>query len=52
MPYKTRRCIWENCGKGGAYHFNNLCPEHWQMIIDRNIKEFVKEFWENEKEPL
>jgi hypothetical protein len=47
MVYKTRRCII--CNVGGAYHFNLLCPRHWDELIDRNIKKLIEEI---KKEPF
>lgn len=41
MVYKTRRCMHDGCGKGGAYAFNRLCVFHWDMLIDKNIKKFI-----------
>jgi hypothetical protein len=46
--YKTRRC--KRCDKGGAYHFNDLCPYHWDQLIDINIKKLINE-WQNKKDP-
>lgn len=44
MPYyKTRRCLVEGCGKGGAYSFNSLCVLHWDELIERNLKKFIEE---------
>jgi hypothetical protein len=39
--YKTRRCRIDGCGKGGAYHFNMLCPFHWDELIEENIKKHI-----------
>lgn len=46
MVYKTRRCTI--CNVGGAYHFNHLCPFHWQEKIDFNIKKLVEEIKKRE----
>lgn len=43
MPYKTKRCKIEGCGKGGAYSFNSLCAQHWDALINENIKKIIIE---------
>jgi hypothetical protein len=48
MVYKTRRC--KVCDIGGAYHFNNLCPRHWDELIDKNVKKLILEI--KKKEPF
>lgn len=52
MGSGSRPCIWEGCGKKGAYIFNNLCGYHWQKRIDANIKKVALEHkreWESKK---
>jgi len=46
--YKTRRC--KVCNIGGAYAFNDLCVRHWDELIEKNIKNLLKE-WNNKKDP-
>lgn len=50
MAYITRRCLF--CNKGGAYSWNNLCSQHWDMRINENIKKLVEEDKRKKEPPL
>jgi len=56
MGSSSRPCLYDGCTKKGAFSFNNLCNDHWNVRIDENIKEFVAEHHrkiaDQKKEPL
>lgn len=42
MGGSSLQCTYEGCNRKGAYHFNRLCNYHWDMKIEQNLKEIIK----------